>query len=71
MWNTFNTTEDLNNISGGTYFVIITDANGCKKTDSIVITEPTALQLSVSATNILCNGGTGAVDLTVSGGTLV
>jgi gliding motility-associated-like protein len=69
LWNTFQTIEDLSGISGGTYYVIITDANGCTKHDSVVITEAPALVLSVSVTNVLCNGAaTGAVDLTVSGG---
>ncbi len=69
LWNTFQTVEDLNGIGGGTYFVIITDANGCTKHDSIVITEAPALVLSVSVTDALCNGAaTGAIDLTVSGG---
>jgi len=70
LWNNFQASQDLNNISGGTYYVIITDANGCTKRDSIVITEPTQLALTTTTTNILCNGGaTGAVDLTVTGAT--
>ncbi len=70
LWNTFQTVEDLTGISGGTYFVIVTDANGCEKHDSVLVTEAPALVLSVSVTNVLCNGAaTGAVDLTVTGGT--
>lgn len=69
LWNTFQATEDLANISGGTYYVIITDANGCEKRDSVIITEQPALVLSLAVTNVLCNGAlTGAIDLTVSGG---
>jgi gliding motility-associated-like protein len=70
LWNTFQTVEDLNNISGGTYYVIVTDANGCTKHDSIVITEPTPLVLTTVDTQVLCNGAsTGAINLSVSGGT--
>lgn len=70
LWNLFQTTEDLNNLSGGTYYVIITDANGCTHRDSIVIGEPTKLVLSATSTNILCNGSNdGTIDLTVAGGT--
>ncbi|MFN8322818.1 MAG: gliding motility-associated C-terminal domain-containing protein [Chitinophagales bacterium] len=70
IWNLFQNTQDLSNISGGTYFVIITDANGCTKRDSVIITEPSALILSISTTNILCNGSNnGSVDLSVTGGT--
>ncbi len=69
LWNTFQTVEDLNGVSGGTYFVIVTDANGCTKHDSIVITEAPQLVLSTVVANVLCNGAaTGAIDLTVAGG---
>lgn len=71
LWNTFQTVEDLSNVGGGTYYVIVTDANGCTKNDSIVITEPAALVLTTQITQVLCNGdSTGAVDLTVTGGTV-
>ncbi|MFN8298182.1 MAG: gliding motility-associated C-terminal domain-containing protein [Chitinophagales bacterium] len=70
-WSNFKVSEDLTGIAGGTYYVIITDANGCTHRDSAVINEPTPLVLSTVVTNISCNGNnTGAVDLTVSGGTL-
>ncbi len=69
LWNTFQTVEDLSGISGGTYFVIITDANGCTRNDSVVITEAPALVLNLVVTNVICNGAaTGAIDLTVNGG---
>jgi gliding motility-associated-like protein len=69
LWSNFFSSEDLNNITGGTYFVIIKDANGCEKRDSVVITQPAAIVLSTSVTNVLCNGAaTGAIDLSVSGG---
>lgn len=69
LWNTFQTVEDLSGVSGGTYFVIVTDANGCTEHDSIVITEAPQLVLTTTVTNVLCNGAaTGAIDLTVTGG---
>ena len=69
-WSTFQTTQNLSGLNGGTYYVVITDANGCTKRDSVIVTEPTAIVLSISVVNIACNGSaTGSVDLTVSGGT--
>jgi gliding motility-associated-like protein len=69
LWNTFQSVQDISNLDGGQYFVLITDANGCTKTDSITIQEPTPLQLSISGTAILCNGATGNVNLVATGGT--
>ncbi|HWB61957.1 MAG TPA: gliding motility-associated C-terminal domain-containing protein, partial [Chitinophagales bacterium] len=70
LWNTFQSTQTIDSISGGHYFVIVTDANGCSVHDSIVIFEPTAIVTHTTATNTTCNGNTdGSVTLTVSGGT--
>ena len=65
-------TEDLSNLSPGTYVVTVTDVNNCgPKTASFTITEPPLLVVSlVSQTNILCFGAaTGAITVAVVGGT--
>jgi hypothetical protein len=64
--------EDRTGLAAGTYTVTVTDANACTSTTSATITQPaTALSVSSLATNVLCNGAsTGAIDLTVSGGTV-
>jgi gliding motility-associated-like protein len=72
LWNTSATTEDISNLSAGTYSVLITDANGCTTIKSITLTQPTALTSSTIVTNVLCNGNaTGAINLTVNGGVTV
>ena len=69
-WSNFQATQNLSGLSGGTYYVIITDANGCTRRDSVIITEPAAIVLGISSTNVNCNGGTnGTVTTTVTGGT--
>ncbi len=70
-WSNGVTTEDLSNLAAGTYSVTVIDAKNCSTTDTVTITEPTAnLSASNTTTNVSCNGGaTGAIDLTVSGGT--
>jgi gliding motility-associated-like protein len=69
-WSNNRTTQNLTGLLAGTYIVTITDANGCSLTNSITVTQPTALTASTTAQNALCNGSsTGSVNLTISGGT--
>jgi gliding motility-associated-like protein len=70
IWDNAATTEDLTGLSGGSYNVTATDANGCVITDGpFVINEPTALAVSnIVTTDASCAGGDGAIDITVSGG---
>lgn len=59
----------VTNLAAGSYQVLVTDANGCTRTTTIDILQPTALNLvtnTVSSTCGLSNGGAGVV---VSGGT--
>lgn len=69
-WSNSTSNEDLSNVVAGTYTVTVTDANNCTATNGYVVTQPTALALSGTATNIPCFGGTnGSINLIVSGGT--
>jgi len=70
LWSNSSTSQNLTNIAAGTYSVTITDSKGCKATKSYTITEPTALSVILSTTNITCNGlKNGKTGLAVSGGT--
>jgi hypothetical protein len=69
-WSNGAVTEDLTAVAAGSYNVIITDANGCTVSSSVVITQPTALSSSIVSTNVLCNGGNnGSATANVFGGT--
>ncbi len=70
-WDNSSITEDLTGLAAGNYAVTVTDDNGCTKTASYTITEPAVLTLSKSVSKVLCNGNAdGAIDLTISGGTM-
>ena len=71
LWSSSETTKDISGKAAGTYNVTITDANGCSKTETADITQPTAaLSSSKVVTNVNCFGqATGSVVLTATGGT--
>ena len=57
-------------VPAGVYPFGITDNNGCTFTDTITITEPDSISVSLTTTNVSCNGlSDGSVSLTISGGT--
>jgi hypothetical protein len=70
-WSNGSTDPGLSQLQAGTYSCTVTDANGCVATsNSFVITEPTALNISSTVTNATTFGSSdGSVNLTVSGGT--
>lgn len=69
-WSSGPIVPSIVNLCPGSYTVSVTDVNGCTAIDSLTITEPPALQQSVSFTNALCNGNCdGSASVTVSGGT--
>jgi gliding motility-associated-like protein len=70
LWNNAAITEDLSNISAGTYNYTVTDASNCQATGSVNLTEPTLLIASATSTPILCNGETTSITIIANGGTL-
>ena len=69
-WSVAGSTNVASNLAAGTYTVTVTDVNGCTFIQSNAITQPTAIVLTPSATNILCNGQTnGTVGVVPQGGT--
>ncbi|HPI54973.1 MAG TPA: SprB repeat-containing protein, partial [Chitinophagaceae bacterium] len=68
--NQTNISGNFINLSGNTYTVTATDANGCTKTSSAFIFEPTDIVInSAIATDIICYGqANGTVNVSASGG---
>lgn len=70
-WSSGPTSEDLSGLSAGTYSCTITDNAGCSITtgDIVVANNPGTLDATVVSTDETCGDGTGAIDLTPTGGT--
>lgn len=64
------TTATATSLGAGLYGVVVSDANGCTRSSSVTITEPTALASTATATNASCNGSTdGTATVSSTGGT--
>jgi large repetitive protein len=70
------TTQEATNLGAGTYFVTVTDDNGCTIERSITLVDPTQLDATTSVTsdyngeNISCNGFTdGSAEVVPTDGT--
>ena len=64
------TSSTLNNVAAGCYTVDVTDANGCSITQSVCVTEPSALVINATSTDPTCHGVCdGTATTTISGGT--
>ena len=69
-WSNGSTSEDISNLTAGTYTVTVTDANECQETASFTINQPSDLVLTGNSTNVACAGDTnGTISISASGGT--
>ncbi len=68
--NSSNTTSSRSGLPVGAYISTTTSANGCFKKDTTIITQPSALNITDSTTDVPCNGSPiGTISLNVTGGT--
>ncbi len=68
LWSTGATSNTISNLSPGTYFVTVTDINGCMSWQSITITDPLPETFSVIPGDVTCFGDAdGLVMISTSG----
>ena len=69
LWPTLaSTLSTVPNVSIGNYTCVITDGNGCTISQTIAVTEPTAISLTSSVTSANCNQANGCATITATGG---
>ncbi len=59
----------ITNVAAGTYRLKLLDAAGCSITESVVITQPEALQVTMATEHSYCSLNNGSASAAVSGGT--
>lgn len=69
-WSTGSLSQDLTNITMGTYNVFVTDARSCTFTTNISVSQPPVLTGTLTTTDVNCNGdATGSLNFSPVGGT--
>lgn len=69
-WSTGTTQATASGLSLGSFWVIVTDANGCSITASTEITQPTLLEITTSHTDLVCfESADGTASVSATGGT--
>ncbi len=69
LWSNGQSTQVISGLCAGTYWVEITDAGGCIATDTITLTEPSAILANENFIDPACNVCNGQIQLNPSGGT--
>jgi gliding motility-associated-like protein len=65
----YQASSSFNSVGAAIYNMGIRDANGCTATQTVQVTQPTALVLNIASQNANCTAANGIATTTVSGGT--
>ncbi|MCH8318638.1 MAG: SprB repeat-containing protein [Bacteroidetes bacterium] len=68
-WSSGGSDSTETGLATGTFFVTITDSNGCIISDSVLITQPDSLALAATKVDAACDSANGIATVSVSGGT--
>ncbi|MEO8147629.1 MAG: gliding motility-associated C-terminal domain-containing protein, partial [Bacteroidia bacterium] len=70
LWSNGLTTDDIFNLTTGTYTVSVTDTSGCSATQTYLVDEPLLLSVGITSTDATCNNANGTATASPAGGTL-
>ena len=69
IWNTGDTSPDLENIMAGTYTVTVSDDNMCQQVTEFVVSQNSDIEISSNISHLSCyDGNDGAININPSGG---
>ncbi len=69
LWSNGETTPNISNLTAGIYELTVTDAGGLTQVESLEITQPSELIVSLAGTDpTILGAGDGAIDATITGG---
>jgi len=63
------TTQNISNLSAAPYEIVVTAANGCVSSKSILVNEPAPISIFMNPTNASCGNSDGSATVVASGGT--
>ena len=63
------TTQEATNLGAGTYYVTITDINGCSIVRDIILSEPLSLDVNISTVDVICGSSLGSATAHTTGAT--
>ncbi|HLG36193.1 MAG TPA: SprB repeat-containing protein, partial [Bacteroidia bacterium] len=63
------TDSSISGLGNGTYTILVTDANGCSQTQTVIISGPFALDITYTQHDDSCEQSIGEISTSVSGGT--
>ena len=70
LWSNSATSSNVSGLTAGSYSVVVTDGLGCMDTAYATITSPSAIAITATPSDVLCNGGySGSINASVTGGT--
>ncbi|MBI2967708.1 MAG: SprB repeat-containing protein, partial [Bacteroidetes bacterium] len=68
LWSNGATTSSVSGLPSSVYSVTVTDANSATAINSVTVSQPSAINLSVNTTNASCNGGSDGTATAITGG---